>query len=102
MFIHTTISKVKPENVKEAVAILSSERNQSYFLTLKGFQHGYVIESFEEAGKLVSLSFWDSQADAQAVFADPNYAALLADLRSLLIASPGRLGYQLLTEFHRA
>ena len=34
---------------------------------------------------------WDGPADAQAVFADPNYGALIGELRNLLIApSPGR------------
>jgi heme-degrading monooxygenase HmoA len=102
MFVNTTIIKVRPEKVKEAVSILSSEQNRVFYMTLKGFLHGYVLETMDEAGKLVSLSFWESQTDAQVVFAEPKYAALLADLRPLLISSPERISYQLLAELHRA
>ena len=36
---------------------------------------------------------WDGPADAQAVFADPNYGALIGELRNLLIAPPARVGH---------
>jgi heme-degrading monooxygenase HmoA len=36
---------------------------------------------------------WDTPEDAQAVFADPNYGALIGEIRSLLIAAPVRIGH---------
>jgi hypothetical protein len=102
MYIHSTVIRVKPEKVKEAVELLSSEKNQVFFLTRNGFSHFYIMEMMEEAGNLILQSFWESRADAQSVYADPKYAALLADLRSFLIAPPERIGNNLLAEFHRA
>jgi len=61
-----------------------------------GLQCGYLLESLDKPGKLISLSFWESQSAAQASFADPNYALLLAGLRTFLIATPERLSYNLL------
>jgi heme-degrading monooxygenase HmoA len=102
MFIHSTIIKVMPEKVKDAIELLSCEKNQAFFQTRNGFSHSYVMEMMDEAGKLILQSFWDSRADAQAVFSDPSYAAMLADLRTYLIAPPERIGNILLAEFHRA
>jgi len=61
-----------------------------------GLQSGYLLESLDEPGKIVSLSFWESQSAAQAAFADPNFASLLAGLRLYLVAAPERLSYNLL------
>jgi heme-degrading monooxygenase HmoA len=102
MYIHSTVIRVKPEKVKEALQFFSSEKNKAFFMTRKGFFHFYVMEMMEEAGKLNLESFWESRADAQVVFADPKYAAIIADLRSILIASPECIGNNLLAEFHRA
>ena len=96
MFIHYTLFKVMPEKVQEAAEVLAGSKLLDYFLKAKGLHHGSLSESVEEAGKLLSLSMWDSPADAQAVFADPNYGALVGELRSLLIAPPGRVPHTLL------
>ncbi len=96
MFIHYTLFKVMPEKVQEAAEVLAGSKLLDYFLKAKGLHHGSLSESVEEAGKLLSLSMWNSPADAQAVFADPNYGALVGELRGLLIAAPVRLAHSLL------
>jgi len=96
MYVHTTILRVKPENVSKAAEILSRIGTSEYSNLTKGIRHGFLLESNDEPGKLVSLSFWGSPTDAQRVFANPDYAALIADLRDYLIAAPERIGYSLL------
>jgi heme-degrading monooxygenase HmoA len=98
MFIHTTIIKVNPENVNAVSEVLFSEKIRAFYKTITGFQHGYLTESVEEPGKLISLSFWDSSADAQRAMSDPAYAGLIGDMRKFLIAPPERYGYQALKE----
>ncbi|MCU0486536.1 MAG: hypothetical protein MUC85_10575 [Anaerolineales bacterium] len=96
MLVHFTIIKVLPEKVQEAAGILAGSKLIEYFLRAGGLRHGSLSESLDEPGKLLSLSMWDAPGDAQAVFADPNYAALVGELRGLLIAAPERVGYNLL------
>jgi heme-degrading monooxygenase HmoA len=98
MFVHTTILKVNPENVQAAVDVLFGEKLLAFQGQLQGFRHGSLIESLEEPGKLISLSYWDSMADAQSTMSDPRYGELVAGLRSILIAAPERFGYNLLRE----
>ncbi len=98
MFVHTTIIKVNPDKVKEASAILFSEKIMTFYSTIQGLQRGYLIESVDEPGKLISLSFWDSMADARRTMSDPAYASLIGDLRSILLAAPERYSYSLLNE----
>jgi len=61
-----------------------------------GLQRIYLLKSLDEPVKIVSLSLWESQSAAQAAFADPSYASLLAGLRLHRIAAPERLSYNLL------
>ena len=96
MLVHFTLIKVLPEKVQEAAGILAGSKLVGYFLKAHGLRHGSLSESLDEPGKLLSLSMWDAPADAQAVFADPNYAALVGELRGLMVAAPERLGYNLL------
>ncbi len=98
MYVHTTILKVSPENVTVAVDVLLGEKMTALQNTLQGFHHGYLIESTEEPGKIISLSFWDTMADARRAMSDPRYAELVGALRSILIAAPERFGYNLLKE----
>ena len=96
MLIHYTLIKVMPEKVQEAAEVLAGSKLVDYFLKAKGLHHGSLSESVDEAGKLLSLSMWDSPADAQAVFADPNYGALVGELRGLMVAPPVRIAHNLL------
>lgn len=98
MFVHTTIIRVKPENVQKVVEDLTSGKQNAYFATIHGIRHGFLLEATDEPGKLISLSFWDTPADAMAVFADPNYSMLIAELRNNLVAAPERFGYHLLAD----
>ena len=93
MFVHYTLIKVLPEKVQEAADLLAGSKLIDYFMKARGLHHGSLSESLEEPGKLLSLSMWDGPADAQAVFADPNYGALIGELRNLLIAPPARVGH---------
>lgn len=98
MFIHTTILRVSPENVHNVEEVLLGEKMTVMQNSMQGFQSGYLMESIEEPGKIVSLSFWDSMADAQRTMSDPRYAELVGALRSILIAAPERHGYNQLRE----
>ena len=96
MLVHYTLIKVMPERVPQAAELLAGSRLIEYFLKAHGLRHGSLSECVDEPGKLFSLSMWDSLADAHAVFADPNYSVLISEIRSLLIAAPVRIGYNLL------
>ena len=96
MLVHFTLIKVMPEKVQEAADVLVGSKLLEYFLKAKGLHHGSLSQSAEEPGKLLSLSMWESLADAQAVFTDPNYAALVGELRNLLIAAPVRIAHNVL------
>jgi heme-degrading monooxygenase HmoA len=93
MLVHFTNIKVSPDKVQEATEILAGSKLLDYFLKAKGLHHGSLSESVDEPGRLLSLSMWDKPEDAQAVFANPNYAALVGELRNLLLAAPSRMGF---------
>lgn len=100
MLVHFTLIKVSPGKVQDASRVLTGSNLLEYFLNARGLCHASLSSSIEEPGKLLSLSMWESPAAAQAVFADPNYAVLIGELRILLIAAPTRTGYNLLQEHH--
>lgn len=98
MFIHSTTLKVSPENAHVVVDILSSEKMLEIYRDTQGLRFAYILESAEEPGKIISQTFWDSMTEARNGFSSPAYAALLKDLYPVLIASPERLGYNLLSD----
>ena len=98
MYVQTTILQVKPECVPQALALLNNDLYKEFCTSIKGICQVIVLESAEEPGRLVALSFWDSMANAQEAIFDPRYAAWMAELRDWLIVSPERTGYRLLAE----
>jgi heme-degrading monooxygenase HmoA len=98
MFVHTTVLKVKPENVPAVVDLLTNEKMMAILRSTQGLHHAYVLESTEEPGKVTSQTFWDSMADARNGFSSPAYTALLGDLRPILIVAPERFSYNLLQD----
>ena len=101
MLVHFTIIRVNADKVQEAANLLAGSKLVDYFLKAHGLYHGSLLESVDEPGKLLSLSMWESLKDAQAVFADPNYAALVGELRNLMVAIPSRFAHHVL-QFHRS
>ena len=96
MYIHPTILKVKPEGVVKVIDYLKRLENTTFCTSLKGIRQAYLIESQEEAGKLISLTFWDAPSDASSLFANPDYARPLVGFSQFLYAPPERISCTLL------
>ena len=99
MYIHFSIFKMKPENIHQMVAAnLADENYRQVIQGAKGFRYQYALQSDEQPEDFISISIWDSKADAMALFASPGYAAIVGDLRDLLLGAPRRHGYEVLGE----
>ena len=96
MYVHTTILRVNPKAVVDVIHHLNNSEYSAYCSSMKGFRQAYLLESQEEAGKIIVLTFWDSPSNARTLFFDPQYARLLSGIRQFMLAPLERIGYALL------
>jgi hypothetical protein len=98
VFVHMTVAKVDPRLVREAFQSLSVQVTICNSLKGKGLWQSFLIESLEEPGRLIWLSIWDTPGDAQAFFTSPDYAAMVARVRTYLVCEPEWYGYFMLKD----
>lgn len=94
MFVHMTVVRIEAARVGEAV------EGRSTRFELKnlpeGLRQSYVLESMDEPGKLIWLSFWDSPGEAKAFITSLGYAGELGELQNFLLSGPEWQSYRVL------
>ncbi len=98
MWLNITSAKVAPENTGKALEILEREESRQPFREASGFRFLYVVESTENPGEVLSLSFWDSEAQGQAFYASDIYRKVLGGVAALISAPPERHFYEVRLE----
>jgi heme-degrading monooxygenase HmoA len=93
MWLNITSAKVAPESAAKAVEILSLEESRQPFRTAPGFRFLYVVESTENPGEMLSISFWDTEEEGQAFYGSDEYRQVVGGIANLLIARPERHFY---------
>ena len=97
VFVHMTvvfldIEKVSSQYIQELLSGLKAKDQ----IPPPGLQQASVIESLDEPGKVVWLSFWDARSNAQAYLAGPGYSAWIAPLLPILTSGPEWYSYRVL------
>jgi heme-degrading monooxygenase HmoA len=99
MYIHFSILKMKLDSMRRMVdASLADENYRRVIQGAKGFRYQYALQSDEQPEDFISVSIWDSKADAMALFTSPGYAGIMGSVRDLLLSPPERHGYEVLGE----
>jgi heme-degrading monooxygenase HmoA len=93
MWLNITSAKVMPENAGKAVEILNREESRQPFQAAPGFRFLFVVESTENPGEMLSLSFWDTEDEGQAFYNSDEYRRVVGGIAELLIARPERRFY---------
>lgn len=93
MWLNMTSATVAPENAAKAVEILNREESRQPFRVAPGFRFLFVVESTENPGEMLSLSFWDTESEGQAFYNSDEYRRVLGGVGELLIARPERRYY---------
>lgn len=99
MWLNITSAKVAPENAARAVEILDREDSRRPFAVAPGFRTLFVVESTENPGEMLSLSFWDTEEEGQAFYNSDQYRQVLGGLAELIIARPERRFYTVQLEY---
>jgi heme-degrading monooxygenase HmoA len=60
----------------------------------KGFVAGYALYRHGDRTLGCSLSIWESEQDAEAFFASPEYAAMVGEVRQYILERPDRQGWE--------
>ena len=97
VFVHKTVvfldvEKVSNQDMQELLSRLKAKDQTPP----PGLQQAFLIESLDEPGKAVWLSFWDARSNAQAYLAGPGYSAWIAPLLPILTSGPEWYSYRVL------
>jgi len=64
-----------------------------------GLVNSHLLESMDEPGRVIWLSFWTAPSKAQAFVTSPEYAVMLETMKPYLISGPEWKSYQSLVEW---
>ena len=98
MFVHLTVIYITIDQEKQSVQSMMGGSPVKPALTPAGLRQAILIESLDEPGKIIWLSFWETRTDAQAFLASPDYAGWLAPLRPYIRSGPEWHSYRSLAE----
>jgi len=93
MWLNITSAKTAPENAGKAVEILDREESRQPFQVAPGFRYLFLVESTENPGEMLSLSFWGTEEEGQAFYSSDQYRRVLGGVAALIIALPERRFY---------
>jgi heme-degrading monooxygenase HmoA len=80
VWMRMTHIKIDLVRLDEARTFYNSEEVSGFTRQQKGYRFHYLLESVDAPGELVSLTAWDTQADAEAFEQSEAYAAALSEL----------------------
>lgn len=92
MFARVTFTQIKPDRFDEANQIFT-DSVVPVAQTQKGFKSIYLLTD-QATGKGITLTFWESEADALAGEKSGYYQEQISKFKDLLAAPPVREGYE--------
>jgi heme-degrading monooxygenase HmoA len=99
MYFHFTILKMKPEIIRPTITATFADANyQKLMHAAKGFRYQYALLSEDQPDEMTSISVWDSKEDATALFSNPEYLAMLGNMRDKFTAPPQRRFFDIIGE----
>jgi heme-degrading monooxygenase HmoA len=102
MWLNITMAKVAPENADKVIEILNREESRQPFQAAPGFRFLLGVESTDNPGEMLSLSFWDTEDEGQAFYNSDQYRRVVGGIASLLVARPERHFYTVRMEYQAA
>jgi heme-degrading monooxygenase HmoA len=95
MFVHTSVIWLVPEMAAEGARNLLCCLEQEGIPPIKGLRHSCLLESTDEPGRLLWLSWWDAQADVRAFLTSLDYARAVSALKPYLLSGPQWRSYRI-------
>ena len=102
MWLNITTARVAPENADKVIEILNREQSRKPFQDAPGFRFLFGVESTDNPGEMLSLSFWDTEDEGQAFYNSDQYRQVVGGIASLLVARPERHFYTVRMEYQAA
>ena len=90
MWVNMSFAKMSEAYEKEGLPVLYSPKNMQVMTSARGFIAGYALFKHGDHTQGCSLSIWESQEDAEAFFASPEYAAMVGEIRQYIVERPER------------
>jgi hypothetical protein len=97
MYCNSTTLKIDPARLLEFTDLLYSPETIRTSKAM-GIHDALLVQAVDQPGLLLSASLFDSQAQADQVFASSFYAELVKDLRPFLLESPVRMRFDVLVQ----
>jgi quinol monooxygenase YgiN len=95
-FVYMAIARISPEQSTKAIRALVRENGLPGCNTGPGGCQTCLVESLDEPGKLLWITYWEHQSSFREMVTSPQYAERLARLRPCLLAEPEWYGYRVL------
>ncbi len=90
MYVNMTRVTVKPEDVDKAIEYTMGDEAVRLMRLAPGFHSALLLEAQTEAGRLVSVTVWDTQEMADSWYNSLEYANLIKGIGPLLTSAPER------------
>ena len=98
MWLNCSRTHVRPEGMPKVMEILASEASLAPLQAAHGFCAGYVVESTETPGELISITVWESAEEGQAYLASPECQRVVESVQKYLVAPLERQYYEMYLE----
>jgi heme-degrading monooxygenase HmoA len=99
MYVQINTTRVKEAHVEDFVEAISAEKLGSVMRGASGHLSSYLIQSVDDLQIFASLSLWETRAEGETFFTNPDYSALVGGVRELLAAGLDRQGYVVRVEY---
>jgi heme-degrading monooxygenase HmoA len=94
LWVRLTFGKLDPAHLDKARAFYNSKEISGYFGQRKGYRFHYLLESVDNQGDIISITAWDSQADADAYEQSPLYIILAKEFNQWFAPFSERESYR--------
>lgn len=98
MWVNMSLGKMAEAFEKEGMPVLYSQKNMQVMTGAKGFVAGYALFKHGDHTLGCSFSVWESQEDAEAFFASPEYIAMVSEVRQYIVERPDRQGWDVVVD----
>jgi hypothetical protein len=95
MYCNITMLKIDPSRLLEFTDFLYSPETIRVSKSM-GIRDAMLLQVADQPGRLVSASLFDSQEQADRLFASPFYAGLVKGLKPFLLEAPARMRFDVL------
>ena len=96
MFIHMTVVWIDALQVEVAVRILAERLSEKDRGIPDGLVKSHLLESMDEPGRIIWLSYWTAHSKAQAYVTSREYATWFDQLQPYMISGPEWKSYRVL------